>query len=367
MHELKFAKQFTLRRKQLGLTQGDVAAYVGVSNAAVSKWEQALSYPDLTLLPKLATLLNMRIDELLGYEPQLTRKRIFELYALYAKRLSSEPFEAVQTDIEEMVKEYYACYPFLVRIAQLYLNYYSSSPNPEATLNRVIELCERIIAHSGDYQLAEEANMFYASVLLLLGKPNELLQHLGEDIKIIYGTEQMIAQAHAMLGKPEKSKLILQASAYQHLIYLVSNSIESLSLEAGNVKQFDKLIERIQGLIDIFQLNKLNINQVLIFYYRTAVILMQQQRPEEALRMLEQYYRACSSVKFPVQICGDDYFYLIDNWLNKDSQLGVQSPRDEHSIKSDMLKLLDEPIFAPLRETDEFKAIASNLRHVLKL
>ena len=75
MPPIQFSSIFANRRKELKLTQEDVAQFVGVSRAAVSKWEQGLSYPDITLLPKLAMLLDLTIDSLLGYQPQLTAKR----------------------------------------------------------------------------------------------------------------------------------------------------------------------------------------------------------------------------------------------------------------------------------------------------
>ena len=37
-------------RKNLGLTQRDLAAALHVTDKAVSKWERGLSYPDVTLL-----------------------------------------------------------------------------------------------------------------------------------------------------------------------------------------------------------------------------------------------------------------------------------------------------------------------------
>lgn len=69
---LQFSTIFTTRRKELNVTQEQVAQYIGVSRAAVSKWEKGQSYPDITILPKLATYFNLSIDTLLGYEPQLT-------------------------------------------------------------------------------------------------------------------------------------------------------------------------------------------------------------------------------------------------------------------------------------------------------
>ena len=47
------------KRKQLGLTQENVAEYLGVSTPAVSKWENGTTYPDIMLLPALARLLDV--------------------------------------------------------------------------------------------------------------------------------------------------------------------------------------------------------------------------------------------------------------------------------------------------------------------
>jgi len=53
-------------RKEKGLTQEELARQLGVTNQAVSKWENSLSYPDVTLLPKLAQILETNVDSLLG-------------------------------------------------------------------------------------------------------------------------------------------------------------------------------------------------------------------------------------------------------------------------------------------------------------
>lgn len=55
------------KRKELNLTQGELAEKLGVTKASVSKWELAQSYPDLQLLPVIAEIFNCTVDELLGY------------------------------------------------------------------------------------------------------------------------------------------------------------------------------------------------------------------------------------------------------------------------------------------------------------
>ena len=60
-----------LRRAQ-GLTQQEVADRLAVSNKAVSRWERDEAMPDITLLPAIADLFGVTVDELLRGE----RKRV---------------------------------------------------------------------------------------------------------------------------------------------------------------------------------------------------------------------------------------------------------------------------------------------------
>ena len=65
IHPEQLGARIAARRRMLGLTQGQVAACMGVSPQAVSKWERGLACPDLVFLDDLAELLNIGIEELL--------------------------------------------------------------------------------------------------------------------------------------------------------------------------------------------------------------------------------------------------------------------------------------------------------------
>jgi len=54
-------------RKELGLTQEALGEKLGISFQAVSKWETGQTIPETTLLPKLAQILSISVDKLLGY------------------------------------------------------------------------------------------------------------------------------------------------------------------------------------------------------------------------------------------------------------------------------------------------------------
>jgi tellurite methyltransferase len=64
-----FSSNLTRLRKEHKLTQERLAEALGVSFQAVSKWENAQTYPDIELLPQLAKVLSTSIDSLIGYIP----------------------------------------------------------------------------------------------------------------------------------------------------------------------------------------------------------------------------------------------------------------------------------------------------------
>lgn len=53
-------------RRERDLTQEEVAAHLGISFQAISKWERGDGYPDITLLPSLANYFGVSIDNLIG-------------------------------------------------------------------------------------------------------------------------------------------------------------------------------------------------------------------------------------------------------------------------------------------------------------
>lgn len=53
-------------RKEKGLKQDELAEMLGITPQAVSKWENDQTCPDISLLPKLAEILGVMVDELLS-------------------------------------------------------------------------------------------------------------------------------------------------------------------------------------------------------------------------------------------------------------------------------------------------------------
>lgn len=63
---MELAKSIIRLRKQKGMTQEELGSILGVSTAAVSKWETENSIPDIYMLSELADFFQVTTDELLG-------------------------------------------------------------------------------------------------------------------------------------------------------------------------------------------------------------------------------------------------------------------------------------------------------------
>ena len=100
MNELNFSDNIVKLRHKKKITQEQLADFIGVTKASVSKWENKQTLPDILILPELAAFFDVTIDELLGYEPQLSKEQIQKLYLELTEAFAESPFEEVMKKSE---------------------------------------------------------------------------------------------------------------------------------------------------------------------------------------------------------------------------------------------------------------------------
>ncbi|MBQ8496091.1 MAG: helix-turn-helix transcriptional regulator [Clostridia bacterium] len=93
-------------RMQMGITQGELAEMLCVSHQTVSKWERQLVYPDITVLPKLATAFHTSIDNLLNFNISEAQKYIAEIKEKLHKYNETGNISAQKQLLEAAIQKY---------------------------------------------------------------------------------------------------------------------------------------------------------------------------------------------------------------------------------------------------------------------
>ncbi len=83
---LSFSEKIRKRRKEMNLTQTELAKILFVTKQAVSKWENGKGYPDTITLTKLANVLDISLDNLLTNKRN-TKKYIYVFWIVFMSGL----------------------------------------------------------------------------------------------------------------------------------------------------------------------------------------------------------------------------------------------------------------------------------------
>ena len=356
MNEINIGKNITKFRRSKGITQDELASYIGVSKSSVSKWENSITYPDIMLLPQLATLFNISLDELMGYEPQLIKEDIQKIYFELAQEFAQNDSNEVLKKCEEYIKKYYSCFEFLKQMVVLYLNHHMLFKNKGKILNRARELCIRIREESDNPQLIKEAISLESLSLIMANKPSEVLEILGEDVKVFSQDAELISMSFQLLGNINKASEITQICMYQHLIGMVGNIAQQIMLNINNLDVVEECFKRGLGICELFKLDEIHPNVAVNLYLATAQGYAINKENEKALELIQKYTDVCIKNIYDFKLRGDEFFDKIENWL-KELDLGVNAPRSQQLIKQSVISSVkDNPVFAGLKDEYKFKS-----------
>ena len=161
--KLCIAENLRRLRQNRGLTQEQLAEQLGVSFQAVSRWENALSYPDIELIPEIAAFFEVSSDELMGTEKAAMEQNLLR----DKKRLRTEDFPNAE-EYRAFVGELHRKYPHDAEILVSFI--YALSAVPERS--------EEMRAHIREYFDHPDAEKAYIDQfvrLLTASEPEESL------------------------------------------------------------------------------------------------------------------------------------------------------------------------------------------------
>ena len=103
---MEIGKKIQQLRRGKSLTQEQMAAALGVTSAAVSKWETSAAMPDVAMLCPLARILGTTVDDLLDFRPALEMEEINALLEERRKLFEANRLEEAVASCEALLREY---------------------------------------------------------------------------------------------------------------------------------------------------------------------------------------------------------------------------------------------------------------------
>lgn len=369
MKKLNIGKCIVGKRKEKGITQEQLANYIGVSKASVSKWESGLSYPDILLLPELATYFNVSVDELMGYSPQLTKEDIKKIYNKLSHEFAVKAFDEVMEHCRQLIKKYYSCFPFLLSTIQLLLNYSTLAKTEEIKkeiLQQCILLSKRIKEESENISDIKNANTMEAMAEMVLGNSEEVIRLLDNKLAPYSGDDVMLINVYQMQGKTDKANEVNQILLYNNVINILTLLTNYLSLHMMEPVLFEQIYSQGIQIIDSFQLKDILTNAVFGIHIVAANGYLVEQKQEKALDALEKYVNTVCGYKFPLSLKGNGYFMQVDKWIEDSICIGTNSPVDEITMKKNFINtIVENPAFTPLREDERYNLLVKKLKRKL--
>lgn len=178
-------------RRGRGVTQEALAAHLGVSKAAVSKWEVGQSLPDVSLLPRIAAYFSLTLDELFDWRGELTEEESAALYAeVYA--LSEKGLVAAHDRLQELVAEHYSDANLLLMLASLLTVWAAGMATP--------------FAPAGERDSALDSAMLADEALALLDRALEV----ATDPSTLYLAQQQKATTLFQTSRYEEAATLLE-------------------------------------------------------------------------------------------------------------------------------------------------------------
>lgn len=372
MNTLNIADNIVRLRQERKLTQAELADFLGVTKGSVSKWENSQSMPDILMLPQLAAYFNVTVDELIGYEPQLSQEQIKIIYKKLCSGFVHKTCDEAWNEVRDYVHRYYSCFEFMVQIAVLYINHYTISNEnntSERLLKEACDICNNVIENCTEVRIVNDALAMKSLCDLCMGKPEDVIEALvpvTDPYRLSLQNEQLLIQAYQMSGDMKKARSLTQITMYHQMIALISSATTYLAINAGDKNCIEETIRRIQGVIDIYEVDDLNPNVSIQFYYQSAVLYAMSEEKDKMFDMLKRYAVGIKTLfRSDIMLHGDSYFDALEQWID-DLVLGNEPVRARELVAKSATEALGNPVFMKYSAEEEFTNILKNIEREVK-
>ena len=205
-------------RKAKGITQEQLSEVLGVSTAAISKWENEQMYPDISYFPILARFFNVSIDCLFGFTNDLSEQEYEDNLNECVELFKTGNYEKGLEKIKYLTYLFPTNDRLRVNLTSAVIPYLALAENQnlrrEIALN-LVELCQVCV----DKELQVQKHFILAHLFMLTGQYQEA------------ATDAIIMSKNAPKGNIDISNGLMLKAEIPNTIARINSSIEILSTQ----------------------------------------------------------------------------------------------------------------------------------------
>lgn len=351
-------------RKEKGITQDQLANFIGVSTAAVSKWESRISYPDITLLPILATFFNVNIDTLLNFKIELTDEEVMNIFVECERLFSNGELQEAIGRSKDYISKYPHSYYLKLRIGFLFNMYSWKSSDKEDGMKMIgysIELFEDVAKNCSKVELVEQALFQLGAYYPTIGEEGKAIEALNRIHKSELDPDVLLSHIYINRNELKKARKMLQSKLYKGIDDIGHACIGLANSYTKDEKDF-AMVEKYHNLyIDIRKVFSNGESSILSFafeYLNFAHTCLMFNESEKAMNILKKMVEDIekNDINTPQK--------FSSTWCFNEIPEGKRTIT--MNLYENLFKVLEAPEFDLIREKPEFINIINQLRGLEK-
>lgn len=370
---LKIGEKIKQLREAQNITQERLASYLNISYQAISKWENGLSLPDITLLPKLANFFGVTTDELLSLKAEKDDPKLKEYEEIYFDlNHKGEILEKIAL-ARKVLDIYPKNYQWMQYLAYGLVQYCATAEQEQYSkehgfTEEAIDLCERILEDCTIDSFRHGAIQILCHNYPKINRTDKAIELANQMPSLVLSKDILLTHIYKDEKQIEQNQLVLLdllTLIHGEIWFLVSDDIMGKEM---TIEQRISAMERLNELMQIFFQEdsnnfvfdfKFSRNYVRLSRYKCAV--NDTKGAIECLLKAEQY-----ALKFDEEMKNNEetnyQFVLLNRCKIEPGKLVTNWVGTE--IES-LLEQLDAPVFNVIRDMDEFIRLQKRLSDFL--
>ncbi|MBK1812236.1 helix-turn-helix domain-containing protein [Clostridium sp. YIM B02505] len=339
MDKLKLGETIFQLRKARNITQEQLAAILGVSAGAISKWENGNSTPDISLLAPLARALKTSIDELLSFQLELSETEVTNIKQELVKVFLHEGYSAGEEKCLIYLNEYSNSIYLKLELAALLYMYLITAENPTEEFIKSKKLYSlsilQQVVESRDPKYTPIALFSMAQLQMDMGNYEESEKSLNElplhpiDPVVLY------TRLYLQQGKNEEAIKCCSNKLLNYIIYSCT-MLSALVKVSRNAKDYDKAKFYLGTWYKLQKMFQIGLGSAAGNYSK---LYIETNELEAAARWFKTYVKEYISAKYDHS--SNQYFEKIKLQANPEDQKIIRKKALQSIIDDKEFKVLD--------------------------